>query len=156
MSQGICVVDAELRLVAWNSRYAGLFDYPPELLQVGRPVADLTRYAVTLGMVGEVFDGTRARPRASPAARTCAPAPSTCPNDVFRTARWWRSAATRCPVAASWPPSPTSPRSARPRPRSSASTKRWSSAWTSAPARWPQPPARRSAPTRRRAASSPR
>ncbi|MGN6227048.1 MAG: PAS-domain containing protein [Dyella sp.] len=56
MSQGICVVDAELRLVAWNSRYASLFDYPPELLQVGRPVADLTRYAVTLGIVGEVFD----------------------------------------------------------------------------------------------------
>jgi signal transduction histidine kinase len=56
MSQGICVVDAELRLVAWNSRYASLFDYPPELLQVLHKVADLTRYAVTLGIVGEVFD----------------------------------------------------------------------------------------------------
>lgn len=56
MSQGICVVDAELRLVAWNRRYVSLFDYPPELLQVGRPVADLTRYAVGLGIVGQVAD----------------------------------------------------------------------------------------------------
>ncbi|WP_114238287.1 PAS-domain containing protein [Dyella sp. C9] len=52
MSQGICVVDAELRLVAWNSRYASLFGYPVELLQVGRPVADLTRHNIERGMVG--------------------------------------------------------------------------------------------------------
>ena len=53
MSQGICVVDAELRLVAWNRRYASLFDYPSELLQVGRPVAELTRYNIDRGMIGE-------------------------------------------------------------------------------------------------------
>jgi PAS domain S-box-containing protein len=52
MSQGICVVDAELRLVAWNRRYASLFGYPVELLQVGRPVADLTRYNIARGMIG--------------------------------------------------------------------------------------------------------
>ena len=52
MSQGICVVDAELRLVAWNRRYASLFGYPRELLQVGRPVADLTRYNIDRGMIG--------------------------------------------------------------------------------------------------------
>jgi len=52
MSQGICVVDAELRLVAWNRRYASLFDYPAELLHVGRPVADLTRHNVDRGMIG--------------------------------------------------------------------------------------------------------
>ncbi|SFS04127.1 PAS domain S-box-containing protein [Dyella sp. OK004] len=52
MSQGICVVDAELRLVAWNRRYASLFAYPSELLQVGRPVADLTRYNIERGMIG--------------------------------------------------------------------------------------------------------
>lgn len=46
MSQGISVVDAQLRLVAWNRRYAELFDYPPELLQVGRPIADLARWAM--------------------------------------------------------------------------------------------------------------
>lgn len=52
MSQGICVVDAELHLVAWNRRYASLFGYPDEMLQVGRPVADLTRYNIARGMVG--------------------------------------------------------------------------------------------------------
>ncbi|MGB5940006.1 MAG: PAS domain-containing hybrid sensor histidine kinase/response regulator [Rhodanobacter sp.] len=52
MSQGICVVDAELRLVAWNSPYARLFNYPPELLQVGRPVAELTRHNIDAGMLG--------------------------------------------------------------------------------------------------------
>ncbi|WP_111268026.1 hybrid sensor histidine kinase/response regulator [Marilutibacter maris] len=46
MSQGISVVDAELRLVAWNRRYAELFDFPEELLQVGRPIADLARWAM--------------------------------------------------------------------------------------------------------------
>jgi len=44
MTQGISVVDAELRLVAWNRRYAELFDYPPSLLQVGVPVAQLVAY----------------------------------------------------------------------------------------------------------------
>jgi PAS domain S-box-containing protein len=46
MSQGISVVDAQLRLVAWNRRYAELFGYPAELLQVGRPIADLARWAM--------------------------------------------------------------------------------------------------------------
>ncbi len=46
MSQGISVVDASLRLVAWNRRYAELFGFPEELLQVGRPIADLTRWAL--------------------------------------------------------------------------------------------------------------
>ena len=41
MSQGISVVDADLRLVAWNRRYAELFAYPPHLLQVGVPVSEL-------------------------------------------------------------------------------------------------------------------
>ena len=52
MSQGICVVDAELRVVAWNTPYARLFDYPPQLLQVGRPVAELTRHNIGLGLLG--------------------------------------------------------------------------------------------------------
>ncbi len=46
MSQGISVVDAQLCLVAWNRRYVERFGFPAELLQVGRPVADLARYAV--------------------------------------------------------------------------------------------------------------
>ena len=46
MSQGISVVDAQLRLVAWNRRYAELFQYPAELLQVGRPIVDLSRWVM--------------------------------------------------------------------------------------------------------------
>ncbi|MEP7185681.1 MAG: PAS domain-containing hybrid sensor histidine kinase/response regulator [Rhodanobacter sp.] len=52
MSQGICVVDAQLHLVAWNTPYASLFNYPAELLQVGRPVAELTRWNIDAGMLG--------------------------------------------------------------------------------------------------------
>ncbi len=51
MSQGICVVDADLRLVAWNRPYLDLFDYPPELIRVGRPVADLLRHNARHGLV---------------------------------------------------------------------------------------------------------
>lgn len=50
--QGISVVDADLRLVAWNRTYAELFDYPRELLRVGTPVADLIRYNARLGRCG--------------------------------------------------------------------------------------------------------
>ncbi|MEG0182572.1 MAG: PAS-domain containing protein, partial [Stenotrophomonas sp.] len=54
MSQGISVVDAQLQLVAWNSRYAALFRFPPELLQVGQPVANLTAWAVAQLNIGDV------------------------------------------------------------------------------------------------------
>lgn len=46
MSQGISVIDREQRLVAWNPRYAQMFGFPEELLQVGRPIIDLTRWAL--------------------------------------------------------------------------------------------------------------
>jgi len=39
ITQGISVVDAEMRLVAWNRRYLEIFDYPDGLVYVGRPVA---------------------------------------------------------------------------------------------------------------------
>jgi Na+/proline symporter/signal transduction histidine kinase/CheY-like chemotaxis protein len=53
MSQGVCVVDRDMRLVAWNSAYLDLFDYPPELIRVGRPVADLLRFNADCGLMGE-------------------------------------------------------------------------------------------------------
>jgi signal transduction histidine kinase/CheY-like chemotaxis protein len=52
MSQGICVVDADLRVVAWNRRYAELFNYPQGLLVVGRPVADLMQHSIAAGVIG--------------------------------------------------------------------------------------------------------
>ncbi|HPF73566.1 MAG: PAS domain-containing hybrid sensor histidine kinase/response regulator [Lysobacteraceae bacterium] len=52
ISQGISVVDAEMRLVAWNRRYLELFDYPEGMVYVGRPVADLIRYNAERGECG--------------------------------------------------------------------------------------------------------
>ncbi len=41
---GVSVVDATLRLVAWNPRYVEMFDYPEGYVVVGRSIADLIRY----------------------------------------------------------------------------------------------------------------
>jgi Na+/proline symporter/CheY-like chemotaxis protein len=53
MSQGICVVDDRMRLVAWNQPYLDLFDYPAELIRVGQPVADLLRHNAQRGLMGD-------------------------------------------------------------------------------------------------------
>ncbi len=44
ISHGISVIDSELNLVAWNSKYVTLFNYPEALIKVGRPIADLIRF----------------------------------------------------------------------------------------------------------------
>lgn len=49
IGMGISVVDAELRLIAWNQRYLQMFAYPPGLIEVGRPVADLIRFNASRG-----------------------------------------------------------------------------------------------------------
>ena len=41
MHQAVSVVDAELRLAAWNRPYERLFEWPAGLLQPGQPIADL-------------------------------------------------------------------------------------------------------------------
>ncbi|MBX3724718.1 MAG: PAS domain-containing hybrid sensor histidine kinase/response regulator [Xanthomonadales bacterium] len=62
MSQGISVVDRELRLVAWNRRYSDLFRYPEGLLQVGVAVERLLRHNLDAGMAGPGdIDGLLAR-----------------------------------------------------------------------------------------------
>ena len=53
MSQGISVVDSQLRLVAWNMRYADLFQYPASLLKVGVSIEKLVAYNVQRGLLGE-------------------------------------------------------------------------------------------------------
>ena len=53
LDAGISVIDADLNLVAWNSRYEALFDYPPGLLRVGVPIADLIRHNALRGDFGE-------------------------------------------------------------------------------------------------------
>ncbi|KGM52764.1 ATPase [Lysobacter concretionis Ko07 = DSM 16239] len=52
ISQGVSVVDADMRLVAWNRRYQEMFDYPDGMLYVGRPVADLLRWNAERGEMG--------------------------------------------------------------------------------------------------------
>ncbi|MBU6372020.1 MAG: PAS-domain containing protein [Alphaproteobacteria bacterium] len=52
ISQGVSVVDAELRLVAWNARYLEMFDFPPGLVAVGRPIADVIRHNAERGECG--------------------------------------------------------------------------------------------------------
>ncbi len=54
MSQGISVVDAELRLVAWNARYAQLFGFPPAMLRVGMPIETLVQHNMRQGLIGRV------------------------------------------------------------------------------------------------------
>ncbi len=52
LPQGVVIIDAELRLVAWNSRYIDLFRFPPDLVRVGRPIEDLFRYNARRGLLG--------------------------------------------------------------------------------------------------------
>ncbi len=49
---GVSVVDRDLRLVAWNSRYLDLFRYPPGMVRVGTPVSELIRYNALRGECG--------------------------------------------------------------------------------------------------------
>ena len=52
LSQGISVVDQNQLLVAWNRRYHEIFNFPDELLTIGRPIGDLYRHNVKSGLIG--------------------------------------------------------------------------------------------------------
>lgn len=51
ISQGIAVVDADQRLIAWNRRYIAMFNYPDGLVEVGKPVAELLRFNLSRGLI---------------------------------------------------------------------------------------------------------
>ncbi|HBY86932.1 MAG TPA: hybrid sensor histidine kinase/response regulator, partial [Colwellia sp.] len=51
-SEGISIVDDELRLVAWNKKYLDLFEYPAELVYMGSPISALIRHNVQRGLCG--------------------------------------------------------------------------------------------------------
>ncbi len=53
IDQGVALVDAEMRLVAWNSRYQQIFDLPDSLVQVGTPIADLIRFNLQRGHLSD-------------------------------------------------------------------------------------------------------
>jgi signal transduction histidine kinase/methyl-accepting chemotaxis protein len=52
LPQGVSVVDADLRLVAWNRRYMEIFNFPSSLVQVGVPIEALIRYNAGRGLYG--------------------------------------------------------------------------------------------------------
>ncbi len=52
ISSAISVVNADLKIVAWNKRYEQMFNYPEGMLRVGRPVEDLVRFNAERGMLG--------------------------------------------------------------------------------------------------------
>lgn len=49
LDQGVCVVDREICLVAWNSRYVEFFGFDPGDIYVGKPLEDLIRQTAPLG-----------------------------------------------------------------------------------------------------------
>ncbi len=51
MAQGLCMFDGEKRLVVWNDRYAGLYQLPPELLNVGAPHQAIIADRVSRGIL---------------------------------------------------------------------------------------------------------
>jgi len=52
LPQGVVIIDARLKLVAWNSRYVQLFRFPGDLMRVGQPIEDLLRHNARRGLLG--------------------------------------------------------------------------------------------------------
>ncbi len=52
MSQGISVVDADLKLVAVNQRYVDLWRYPPGFIRLGMPFEEIARFKAERGDYG--------------------------------------------------------------------------------------------------------
>jgi len=58
MVEGLCMFDAEKRLVVCNERYARLYRLPPELLRTGTSHADIIRHRIVEGILkGDSSEG---------------------------------------------------------------------------------------------------
>jgi len=53
MSQGVSVVDEDMRLVGWNRRYLELMKYPEGTVYMGQPIEDLIRLNAERGLIGD-------------------------------------------------------------------------------------------------------
>lgn len=51
IEQGMSIIDADMRLVAWNTRYIELLDYPPNFLHAGKHISELLKFNVTRGII---------------------------------------------------------------------------------------------------------
>jgi diguanylate cyclase (GGDEF)-like protein len=49
MSHGLCMVDAEQRIVLFNKRFLEMYDLSPEVAHVGMPIADLIAHSAARG-----------------------------------------------------------------------------------------------------------
>jgi PAS domain-containing protein len=58
MGEGLCMFDAQKRLVVCNERYASLYRLPPELLKTGTPHGEIIRHRILHGILkGDHDDG---------------------------------------------------------------------------------------------------
>lgn len=53
IQQGICVLDQNLNLLAWNKRYLQMFNYPAGTINVGLPIRTLLEFNAQRGMFGD-------------------------------------------------------------------------------------------------------
>ena len=53
ITHGISVVDRDLNLVIWNDQYLTLFDYPENLIYVGKPLSEVLRFNAQRGDFGD-------------------------------------------------------------------------------------------------------
>ncbi len=58
IEQGISVIDADMRLVAWNQRYIQLLDYPEGFVSAGKSVEELLRFNISKGIITKTITGT--------------------------------------------------------------------------------------------------
>ncbi|UTW47433.1 NahK/ErcS family hybrid sensor histidine kinase/response regulator [Bacterioplanoides sp. SCSIO 12839] len=52
LHQGVSVIDKDLNLVAWNSRYLQLFEYPESFIQAGKPIHEIIAFNARRGFCG--------------------------------------------------------------------------------------------------------
>jgi len=58
IEQGISVIDADMRLVAWNQRYIQLLDYPEGFVIAGKSVEELLRFNIDKGIISPTHANT--------------------------------------------------------------------------------------------------
>lgn len=69
LHEAISIVDKDLRLRVWNRRFIELLDFPPELMRVGLPFAELFRFNARRGEYGPGDPETLVEERVRLAAR---------------------------------------------------------------------------------------
>ena len=71
MSHGLCMVDAEQRLVLFNQRFLEMYDLSPEVARIGMPMADLIAHSAERGNfpAAQLEEIKRAPPRHDGARR---------------------------------------------------------------------------------------